>query len=121
MTTGDPMSDRNANGIDFMRTEISMGLAFAKVASSAGDQIQKRERNRANAQKAYDGLLKFLPRLSLTAAESRELYSGAERCGWPSSPSRQQTDPLAIIRLTHYRVLVLAVWRITGSGRMAPS
>ena len=79
MTTSDPTSDSNAMGIDFMRTEISMGLAFAKVASGAGDQIQKRDRNRANAQKAYDALLKFLPRLSLKAAEAKELYSGAER------------------------------------------
>ena len=73
------MSGKNANGIAFMRTEVSLGLEFARIASSAGDQTQKRERNRANAQKAYDSLLKFLPRLSLTAAESRELYSGAER------------------------------------------
>ena len=79
MTTSDRTSDSNAIGIDLMRTEISTGLAFAKVASGAGDQIRKRDRNRANAQKAYDALLKFLPRLSPTAAEAKELYSGAER------------------------------------------
>ena len=51
MTTSNPTSDSNAMGIDLMRTEISMGLAFAKLASGAGDQIRKRDRNRANAQK----------------------------------------------------------------------
>ena len=79
MTAGDPTSDQNATGIAFMRTEISVGLQFAKLASGAGDQREKRERSLANAQKAYDSLLKFLPRLSLTDAESRELYSGVER------------------------------------------
>ena len=78
MTTDDPPSDANAIGIGFMRTEISMGLTFAKIASGAGDQTQKRERNRANAQKAYAALLKFLPRLSLTDAEAKELYGGAD-------------------------------------------
>ena len=62
-TTGGPVSDCNASGIEFMRTEIGMGLAFAKVARRAADQTQKRDRNRANAQKAYDAVLKFLPRL----------------------------------------------------------
>ena len=78
-TNGDPTGDQNAAGIAFMRTEVSVGLEFAELASGAGDQTQKRERNRANAQKAYDSLMKFLPRLSLTPAESSELNSGVEQ------------------------------------------
>ena len=50
-----------------------------RLRAAPAGQIRKRDRNRANAQKAYNALLKFLPRLSLTAAEAKELYSGAER------------------------------------------
>ena len=84
---------------------ISSGQKFNGIGVRQGcerrrDQIRKRDRNRANAQKAYDALLKFLPRLSLTAAEAKELYSGAERYDWllPRSRShRFQTDPLPFI------------------------
>ena len=56
MTPTDPVRQSNAIGIDFMRTEISLGLAFGRAASDAGDDTQKRDRNRGNAQKAYEDL-----------------------------------------------------------------
>jgi hypothetical protein len=69
----------NTTGIGFMRTEVSLGLLFARLAMGAGGPTQKRDRNRVHAQAAYESLLKFLPRLVLTAAESLELYGGADQ------------------------------------------
>ena len=79
MTATDPESDSNALGIGFMRTEISMGLAFAKIASDAGTRSTEARLQPMNAQKAHDTLCRFLPRLVLTNDEVAELHGGLER------------------------------------------
>jgi len=48
--------------IDFIRVELSTGLLMSQMALSSATPA-KRERNRANARKAYDALVRFLPRL----------------------------------------------------------
>ncbi|HKR85113.1 MAG TPA: hypothetical protein VJS37_13230, partial [Terriglobales bacterium] len=44
----------------FLRTELLAGLNFSKIARDSKDEL-KIERNRANARKAYDALLHFIP------------------------------------------------------------
>jgi hypothetical protein len=44
----------------FLRTELLAGLNFSKIALEGEDE-SKIERNRANARKAYDALLRFIP------------------------------------------------------------
>lgn len=46
--------------MEFLRAEAQTGLTFAKIALSSRHQ-DKIARNRANARKAYDTLLHFLP------------------------------------------------------------
>ena len=53
----------NNGEIEFLRAEALTGLTFSKIALGSNDQ-EKTERNRANARKAYDSLLHFLPRVS---------------------------------------------------------
>jgi hypothetical protein len=52
--------------------ELDTGLQFASSASIARHEDRK-ARNRKNARKAYDALLRFIPKGSLTREESDEI------------------------------------------------
>lgn len=56
----------NNGEIEFLRSEAITGLTFSRIALRSTDQ-EKTDRNRANARKAYDALLHFLPRVSDTS------------------------------------------------------
>lgn len=49
----------------FLRVELRTGLLFSQIALGARHQA-KRDRNRANARRAYDALLYFLGRIPST-------------------------------------------------------
>ena len=49
-------------GLDFLKTEIAMGLTFAEIARDAGAGSNKRIRNQANARKAYDTIMSWCSR-----------------------------------------------------------
>ena len=58
----------------FLRTELLAGLNFSKIALAAEDE-SKIERNRVNARKAYDALLRFIPDAVLSSEETKEINS----------------------------------------------
>ena len=58
--------------IDFLRLEIDTGLTLAKIALDA-HRHDRRDRNRLNARKAYDTVLRFIPRVNLTPEETSEM------------------------------------------------
>ena len=49
-----------------------MGTLFAKMAVES-DYQEKRDRNRQNSRKAYDAILRFLPKARLTQEEQTEI------------------------------------------------
>ena len=59
----------------FLRTELLAGLNFSKIARDSKDEL-KIERNRANARKAYDALLHFIPTAALSPEEAKEIDLG---------------------------------------------
>ena len=61
--------------VEFLRTEFRVGLTAIKIAQTAKDEA-RRNRNRRNAQAAYDAVLRFLPKLTLTSKEVDEVQSG---------------------------------------------
>lgn len=65
-------SELNESSVSFLRTELDLGNTFVGIAQSADKDQEKAERNRAHGRKAYDTVLRFLPDLSLTAAEQTE-------------------------------------------------
>jgi hypothetical protein len=69
----------NAVRLSFLRTEVQTGLVFASIAAQAGNDTEKRSRNRANATAALDAVMKFLPRLALTDEEQDEMNEGIMR------------------------------------------
>jgi hypothetical protein len=66
------LRDCNLTSVDFLRIEADTGLMFAGIAKRAG-RGEKAVRNRANARLAYDTVLRFLDRVTLTASESANL------------------------------------------------
>lgn len=62
-------------GVEFLRTELRVGLTAVKIAQTSKDEA-RRNRNWRNAQDAYESVLRFLPKLTLTSKEVDELQSG---------------------------------------------
>lgn len=58
----DPSLDANYHEDEFLRVELHTGLMFARIARQARYQ-EKRDRNCAQARRAYDALLRFMPKL----------------------------------------------------------
>lgn len=55
------MKNMENGEIEFLRAEVQTGLTFARIALGARHQ-EKRDRNRVNAKKAYDTLLRYMPK-----------------------------------------------------------
>ena len=67
----------NAVHVDFVLTELDLGITFCELAQSAQDEETK-ERNIRNARKAYDAL-HFLEGLNLSKAEQQLIKEKASR------------------------------------------
>ena len=63
---------------NFIRVELQTGLTFSKSALGSRYQ-ERRDRNQAQARRAYDALLYFIPKSSLTNDESKMIVSGLAR------------------------------------------
>ena len=62
--------------VEFLFTELQAGLTFARIALSSKTDDAKTERNRKNARKAYDSLLHFQGRISLSVEEKKKYEEG---------------------------------------------
>lgn len=62
--------------IEFLFTELKTGLTFARIALNTKANDTKMERNRKNARKAYDCLLHFQGRISLSRVEKMKFEEG---------------------------------------------
>ena len=68
-------ADTHRSETDFLRTEILTGLTMAKIALDSTHK-SKRERNRANARKAYDAVVHFMRSSTLEGYEADEIKRG---------------------------------------------
>jgi hypothetical protein len=59
-------------GFEFLLADLDTALTFLKVAESAID-ADTRERNHANARRAYDTVVRLMQNLSLDDIQSEEL------------------------------------------------
>lgn len=64
--------------VQFLYTELRVGFTAARIAQTATD-VAKRNRNRKNAQDAYEAVLRFLPTQTLSSREVDELQSDLAR------------------------------------------
>ena len=62
----------------FILSELGLGMTFADIALSSNN-LERSERNRANAQKACDGANHFLEKAWVTMAEDKEIREKMSR------------------------------------------
>jgi len=58
----------------FLRSELHTGFTLTGIARDSRDRARA-ERNRANARKAYDAVLRFAPKAGLSPDETAEIKS----------------------------------------------
>lgn len=61
-------------GTEFLRAELLVGTTRANIARNTSDE-SKKQRNRSEARKAYDSILRFLPQTSLSQEEKEQIES----------------------------------------------
>ncbi len=61
-------------GTEFLRAELLAGMTRVNIAQNASDESKKR-RNRCEARKAYDAVLRFLPQTFLSQDEKEQIDS----------------------------------------------
>lgn len=71
MTFPDPQlaKDLNRNGVEFLLADLDTALTFTNIAASADRDEETRRRNRENARKAYDTVLKLSKKFALKPEE----------------------------------------------------
>jgi hypothetical protein len=61
-------------GTEFLRAELLAGITRANIAQNTLDE-SKEQRNRREARKAYDAILRFLPQTFLLLDEKEQIDS----------------------------------------------
>jgi hypothetical protein len=62
----------NRLGVDFLFTECDLAVTFLNVADNTAIP-ETVLRNRGNARKAYDTILRYMPKLVLSATETQSI------------------------------------------------
>ena len=70
--------DPTSAEIDFLHSELRTGLTLTGIALDSRDQARA-DRNRANARKAYDAVLRFAPKVGLSPDETNEINAKLEQ------------------------------------------
>jgi hypothetical protein len=63
----------NAVSVDVLKTDLNTALTFARIAQNSKDDPEKKNRNQANARKAYDTVLDYQKRLELTDKDKLDI------------------------------------------------
>lgn len=69
----------NRNKVAFLMTDLDTALTFAHIASQAGHDLEKKNRNQHNARQAYDTVLRFLKHATPNARQSRDIQDRLSR------------------------------------------
>ena len=63
----------------FLKTDLALGLTFAAAALASGRHSQRKERNRTNAQKALDTVVKHRDRANLNPDDYAQIETKIDR------------------------------------------
>jgi hypothetical protein len=68
----------NATNVDFLKIDVETALTFTQLAL-ATDNKEKKERNRKNARKAYDTILRMWNSVTLTPSQEGYIHEKMSR------------------------------------------
>ncbi len=74
MREGYFVSRVNSAEMEFVRAELLAGITRANIARNASDE-SKKQRNRREARKAYDAILRYLPQTFPSQEEKDQIDS----------------------------------------------
>jgi len=74
MNEGEFVFGSVAAGTEFLRAELLAGITRAHIAQKTTNE-SKKDRNRHEARKAYDTILRFLPQTPLSQEDKEEINS----------------------------------------------
>lgn len=63
------------SAMHFLRAEVHAGLTFSSIAQETSD-LERSKRNRTNARKAYEAILRFRDDENLSPADREEIEAG---------------------------------------------
>ena len=69
----------NRTTADFLKVDLQTALTFSGIALQHGTDSVKKERNRRNARRGYDTILRLLERVSLDDHDARHLKHNLRR------------------------------------------
>jgi len=69
----------NVQMTKFLNADLALGLTFAAAAMAAGNQSSRKERNRTNAQKALDAVVKHRHQANLNSDDSAQIETKINR------------------------------------------
>jgi hypothetical protein len=72
-------AELNRTGTDFLKVDLKTALSFSNFALQSVDDPTKRQRNRRNARRAYDTVLRLLKRVSLSDDDAQRMNRNLER------------------------------------------
>ncbi len=65
--------------VEFLNADLDLGLTFAAAAAAASRHTKRKERNRTNARKALDAVMKYRHRANLDGNESAQIDTKINR------------------------------------------
>ena len=74
----DTFFQANAVGVDFIRNDLETALTFAQIAKRS-HEAEKTVRNRRNARRGYNTVVRFLTRTTLTADQQQDIDEKLDR------------------------------------------
>jgi hypothetical protein len=69
----------NRTSTDFLKVDLETALTFSSIALQSLDDPIKRQRNRRNARRGYDVIVRLMVRVSLTEDDARHIDLNLQR------------------------------------------
>lgn len=69
----------NRTSIDFLKIDLQTALTFSQIALQSNADAEKRRRNRKNARKGYDTIVRLAEKVSLSDRDGRYISRNLER------------------------------------------
>jgi hypothetical protein len=72
-------SELNRTSTDFLKIDLQTALTFSRIALENNTDNEKRRRNRRNARRGYDTIIRLIKRVSLSDGDAKFMSYNLER------------------------------------------
>ena len=72
-------SELNRTSTDFLKVDLQTALTFSRIALENNSDTEKRRRNRRNARRGYDTIVRLVEKVSMSAGDAKFMSHNLER------------------------------------------